>query len=246
MQGVSCWNISVGASLSRSTPWTWSTGGSGSLRTQRKKKYEHEYPAVSMFSTFHWRVNRKRVWGIFIWRGLTWPHTCMPTLALLSAVNILLQSDRQIFAFSSLQLNLEPSYLMAIMSPAVYYLIIWPIYFWPPYSAAHINGSSCGWPDVGLTSVWHCNTSCKTWCANAQWVQEAAIPESCVNFMFVSWLLEGKRRNGTGLAIPQALLRVFDKERLPMSELMIKQPRRGNYCHLQSEEGGVFYWPRRI
>lgn len=209
MQGVSCWNISVGASLSRSTPWTWSTGGSGSLRTQRKKKQEHEYPAVSMFSTFHWR-------------GLTWPHTCMPTLVLLSAVNILLQSDCQIFAFSSLQLNLEPSYLMAIMSPVVYYLIIWPIYFWPPYSAAHINGSSCGWPDVGLTSVWHCNTSCKTWCANAQWVQEAAIPESCVNFMFVSWLLEGKRRNGTGLAIPQALLHVFDKGRLPMSELMIK------------------------
>lgn len=165
MKGVSCWNISVGASLSRSTPCTWSTRDSGSLWTQRKKKQEHEYPAVPMSPvTFHWLVNRKRVWDIFIWRGPTWPHTCMPTLALLSTVNILLQSDCQIFAFSSLQLNLEPSYLMAIMSPVVYYLIIWPIYFWPPYSAAHINGSSCGWPDVGLTSVWHCNTSCKTWC----------------------------------------------------------------------------------
>lgn len=213
-------------------------------KTHREKE-EHENPAVPMSPvTFHWHVNRQRAWDIFIWRGPTWPHTCMPTLALLSAVNILLQSDCQIFVLSSLQLNLKPSYLMAIMSLVVYYLIIWPIYFWPPYSAVLINGSSCGWPDVGFT-LWHCNTSCKTWCANAVCTGGSHSRVLCqLHVCLMIFGGEEKRRNGTSLAIPQALLHVFDKGRLPMSELMIKQPRRGNYWHLQVEEGCVFYWLR--
>lgn len=52
------------------------------------------------------------------------------------------------------------------------------------------------------------------------------------------------QRNGTSLTSLQAPLRVCDKGRLLMSELMIKQPLCSNYCRLQSEEGCVFYWPR--
>lgn len=110
----------------------------------------------------------------------------MPTLALLSAVNILLQSDCQIFAFSARQLNLEPSHFNGNNDPAgLSRQSFAPFTFGLLTALRILMGQVVADPtDEGLTSVWHCNTSCKTWCANAQCVQEAVIPR--VNFVCVS------------------------------------------------------------
>lgn len=128
---ASCWSISAGASRSRPTPWTWSTADSGSLRAQRGNR-ERE------LELFHSCVR------ILTWSDVT-SHLHAHTGTLVCCKHSVTIWLPNLLRFSALQLHLHTYGTTTFL--VVYYLIICPIYFWPPYLAAHINGSSCVWPD---------------------------------------------------------------------------------------------------
>lgn len=93
--------------------------------------------------------------------------------------------------------------------------------------------------DIGLTSIWHCKTSCKTWCATAQCVQEAVVPVSTLHLSNDFW--KRLRRNETHPARKHRHHCVALISKL-MSELMIKQPRLRIYRRLQFEKGCVLFF----